>query len=142
MLGNSMKWKRIAYFLVGAVFTPIFLGLALLLLTLRPHHSFSVGIYGTSTFFCVIAILTASAFRAAFRNPPWWIISPDKTSKSNIFLIRRQMLVVAKKRMKLAEKSLKLAEKNLKLAEQLEELEKAQPFAGGNAAPPRAQLDR
>ena len=130
-------WKRTAYFAVGAIFTPIFLGLTAVVITHRTQlgSNFSIG---CSAFFCGIAITTASAFRAAFRNPPWWITSPEETRKATIYLLRRQMVVLAKKRMILAKKSLQVAEKNLKVATKLQELEADCNDPNTDPPPPRS----
>ncbi|HUJ10444.1 MAG TPA: hypothetical protein VL171_10485 [Verrucomicrobiae bacterium] len=123
---------------MAVIFTPFFLGLSVFLFRHRPQAGSSFALYAASAFFCFVAIVTASAFRAAFRNPPWWIVSPEQTRKSTLLLLRKQMVVLTKKRLKLAEKNVKVAEKAVGLAKQIEELEKAEPSAGGNAAPPRA----
>jgi hypothetical protein len=141
VFGDGMKWKRTAYFLVGAVFTPIFLGLTVLCLTALPRNTSAVAVYGVSAFFLAIAAVTASAFRAAFRTPPWWIISPEKTRQSTILLIRSQMSVLLDKRIKLAEKNVKICERNLKLATLLDQLEAAKTHEAiegeiGGEAPP------
>jgi hypothetical protein len=85
MFGDNdvkMIWKRAAYFAVGAIFTPFFVGLSIFLLRHRSDKVSASIVYATSAFFCFVALVTASAFRAAFRNPPWWIVSPEKARKS------------------------------------------------------------
>ncbi len=134
---NNVKtfWPRVVYFSVGAIFTPISLGLSIMLLRAPVEGASPAVLYLLSAFFGLIAVITASAFRAAFRNPPWWIISPEQTRKSTALLIRRQIITLAKKRVKLARKSLKVAEDTLKYSEQLQKMERAEPGSPPNGRP-------
>ncbi|MEI8315872.1 MAG: hypothetical protein WCG79_10535 [Verrucomicrobiota bacterium] len=143
-------WMRTAYFLIGVVLTTICLGLAVGLFMVQRFHS-TPAIYGTCGFLCFLAILTASAFRAAFRNPPWWFISPEKIRQATLHAYGRwivvllwQQMKIARKQLKLTEKKIKLAEKNVKVAEKIlrittqgAELEAAAPASGSSNPNPR-----
>jgi hypothetical protein len=80
---NDVKtfWPRVVYFSVGAIFTPILLGLSFILLRAPVEGASRTVLYLVSAFFGFMGVVTASAFRAAFRNPPWWIISPEQTEQ-------------------------------------------------------------
>ncbi len=120
-------WARTAYFLIGVIFAPIFFGLAVFIFRLRPQEGSAILIYASSAFLCFCAIVTASAFRAVFRNPPWWIVSPEQSRKSTLLLLRGQLVSLSNKRLKLAEQSEKLTVETDSVAKRIEELEKAEP---------------
>jgi hypothetical protein len=82
------KWKRLSYFLIGVILGPIFLGLGLFVLFLAvrgPRGQGELVVYALAAFLIFIAIVAGSALRAAFRNPPWWIVTPERTRQSEEF---------------------------------------------------------
>jgi cytochrome c biogenesis protein CcdA len=132
--------KRAVYFVVGAVCTPLFLVLAVAIAWHASQYHSPFAAYGASAVLCVIGLSAASAFRAAFRSPPWWIVSPEKSREFEKHALKRQVVVLAKQQVELSEKKLKLSVKTLKLTTRLMEMEKAEPCAAPNGGPAE-QLD-
>ena len=120
------KWKRLSYFLIGAILGPIFLGLGLFVLFLAARGPCGQGKlvgYAIAAFLFFIAIVVGSAVRATFRDPPWWIVTPERTRQSDALLIKRQIMKISEKRLRRSEKD---AERILKLTK-LEKLEGSGP---------------
>ena len=131
----KMHWKRLSYFLIGVILGPVFLGLSIFVLYLATHGSrgpLTLVLYPIAAFLCFIAIVAGSAFRAAFRDPPWWIITPEQTRQSEAFLISRQILKITERRLKHADEELKDAERISKVAEHLENLKGSEPHDPAN----------
>lgn len=83
-----MKRKRIIYLLIGGTMTPMLLFLGI---TLIPESDGPWALWIFSALFFSMAIAPASAIRAAFRTPPWWIVPPEEILKSEISMTRRNV---------------------------------------------------
>jgi len=89
---KDVNWHRITYFLIGAVFTPLF-GLPALFFLCGMFLHPSTGKFAVSVILLGFSILTGLALRGAFRDPPRWIVLPSSPEEH-----RRRVLAMLQQR--------------------------------------------
>jgi len=141
--GGDMKtkWKRLLYFAIGAALIPILLSLTIFIVCIaaqQPLGRSSLVGYAISAFLGALTVVAGSAFRAAFRTPPWWIITPEKRRESEKLAVVAAMVRTAKKQVRHLEKNLEACRKLMWLEERLETL-KASELGDG---PSEGELGR
>jgi len=85
--------RRLFYFCIGVVLGSTCLYLSAFFASFAiqaPSWKLVLTLCGIAILFNILGVVMGTAIVAAFRNPPWWIVTPERMQKSREFMAKRK----------------------------------------------------